>query len=67
MLITTAIVLGEFTIASLLNRTTLQTALISISKTDVYLSVIVTLIVLLCTLVALFIMATGNRPSRKES
>lgn len=67
MLITTAIVLGEFTIASLLNRTTLQTALISISKTDVYLSVIVTLIVLLCTLVTLFIMATGNRPSRKES
>lgn len=66
MLITTAIAFGEFTIASLLNRVTLQTALISISKTDVYRSVIVTLIVLLCTLFALFAMTSGDRKPRRK-
>lgn len=67
MLITTAIVLGEFTIASLLNRVTLQTALILISKSDVYLSVIVTFLVLILTFLALFAMAsTGAKKHRHK-
>ncbi|MCI1635338.1 ABC transporter permease [Bifidobacterium sp.] len=60
-LITTAIVLGEFTIASLLNRDTLQTELITISQSDVYLSVIITLIVLVLTFIALFLVSGFGR------
>lgn len=73
-LITTAIVLGEFTISSLLNRVTLQTALIAVGKTDVFLSVIVTLLVLLTTFAALYVCggigratAERNRTNHKET
>ena len=68
-LITSAIVLGEFTIASLLNRETLQTDLIVISKSDVYVSVIITLIVLVLTFIALFLVsgAGKNHKERKQS
>lgn len=65
-LVTAAIALGEFTIASLLNRTTLQTALISISKSNVYGAVIITLIVLALTFAALFAMAGAGRRGRRD-
>nr|WP_237397931.1 ABC transporter permease subunit [Rathayibacter rathayi] len=46
-LITVAVVLGEYTIASLLSRTTLQTALVQVSKSDAYAAVIFSLLSLL--------------------
>ncbi len=63
-LITAAISLGEFTIASLLNRETLQTDLIVISQSDVYLSVVVTLIILILTFVALFLVSGAGAQRR---
>ncbi|KFF60384.1 ABC transporter permease [Cryobacterium sp. MLB-32] len=44
--IAVAVVLGEFTIASLLNRINLQTALVVVSKTDPYTAVILSLLAL---------------------
>ncbi len=44
--ISVAVVLGEFTIASLLNRNTLQTALVVVSKADPYTAVILSLLAL---------------------
>jgi putative spermidine/putrescine transport system permease protein len=44
--ISVAVVLGEFTIASLLNRITLQTALVVVSKADPYTAVILSLLAL---------------------
>ncbi|WP_253259839.1 ABC transporter permease subunit [Subtercola boreus] len=44
--ISVAVVLGEFTIASLLNRVNLQTALVLISKSDPYVAVIFSLLAL---------------------
>ncbi len=43
-LIATALLLGEFTIASLLNRQVLQTALLVVGKMDSYASSIFTLL-----------------------
>jgi len=44
--ISVAVVLGEFTIASLLNRVNLQTALLVVSKDDPYTAVIMSLLAL---------------------
>jgi putative spermidine/putrescine transport system permease protein len=44
--ITVAVVLGEFTIASLLNRVNLQTALVQVSKSDPFVAVIFSLLAL---------------------
>ncbi|MGY4857507.1 ABC transporter permease [Cryobacterium sp. AP23] len=44
--IAVAVVLGEFTIASLLNRVNLQTALVVVSKNDPYTAVILSLVAL---------------------
>lgn len=44
--ITVAVVLGEFTIASLLNRVNLQTALVQVSRSDPYAAVIFALLAL---------------------
>ncbi|TFB50407.1 ABC transporter permease subunit [Cryobacterium tagatosivorans] len=44
--ISVAVVLGEFTIASLLNRVNLQTALVVVSKNDPYTAVILSLLAL---------------------
>ncbi len=44
--ISVAVVLGEFTIASLLNRVNLQTALVVVSKSDPYTAVILSLLAL---------------------
>ena len=45
--ITVAVVLGEYTIASLLNRVNLQTALVQVSRSDPYAAVIFALLALL--------------------
>lgn len=52
--ISVAAVLGEFTIASLLSRTNLQTALVLVAKQDPYLSNIVVVLALILTLALLF-------------
>ncbi|MGO2139671.1 MAG: ABC transporter permease [Leucobacter sp.] len=65
-LITIAIVLGEFTVSSLLNRTTLQTALLQISKSDPFVAVAVSLVSLVAAFVLLLIVsATGGPPRRR--
>lgn len=60
-LLTIAIVLGEFTVSSLLNRTTLQTALLQMSKSDPFVAVIVSLLSLIGVFVVLLLVsATGS-------
>lgn len=64
-LLTLAIVLGEFTVSSLLNRTTLQTSLLQISKSDPFVAVIVSLLSLVGAFVVLLVVsATGGPPTR---
>ncbi|RFA18694.1 ABC transporter permease [Subtercola boreus] len=53
--ISVAVVLGEFTIASLLNRVNLQTALLLISKSDPYVAVIFSLLALAFAFVLLLL------------
>lgn len=53
--IAVAVVLGEFTIASLLNRTNLQTALVVVSKNDPYTAVILSLLALSFAFVLLLV------------
>jgi putative spermidine/putrescine transport system permease protein len=66
--ISVAVVLGEFTIASLLSRTNLQTALILISKRDPYVSNIVVLLSLVFALVLLFALGrVGTQRRRSHS
>lgn len=79
-LISVAVVLGEFTIASLLNRQNLQTALVVVGKQDPYASVILSLLALAFAFVLLLVIgraASGrsavgrsgegrSRPSRKD-
>lgn len=65
--IAVAVVLGEFTIASLLNRTNLQTALVVVGKNDPYTAVILSLAALLVAfllLIAIGRLATERRPAR---
>ncbi|ALS57844.1 ABC transporter permease [Rathayibacter toxicus] len=54
-LITVAVVLGEYTIASLLSRTTLQTGLVQVSKSDAYIAVIFSLLSLVFAFVLLVV------------
>ena len=67
-LISVAVVLGEYTIASLLNRSNLQTALVQVSRSDPYVAVIFALLAL--TLVFLLLLLIGRvgstRPGRKS-
>jgi putative spermidine/putrescine transport system permease protein len=53
--ISVAVVLGEFTIASLLSRTNLQTALLLISKSDPYVAVIFALLALIFVFILLVV------------
>lgn len=66
--ITIAVVLGEYTIASFLGRTTFQTALVLIQHTDPYVAVIFSLLALLLAFVLL--LAIGRlgaiRPRSKD-
>lgn len=64
-LLTLAIVLGEFTVSSLLNRTTLQTALLQISKSDPFVAVIVSLLSLVGAFVLLLAVSTVSGAPRK--
>ncbi|NLB46499.1 MAG: ABC transporter permease subunit [Microbacteriaceae bacterium] len=62
-LITAAVVLGEFTVSSLLNRMTMQVALVEVSKSDPYAAVIVSLLSLVLVFALLFAF-TSIRPRR---
>lgn len=65
-LLTIAIVLGEFTVSSLLNRVTLQTALLQISKSDPFAAVAVSLLSLVgAFLVLLLVSSTGGATRRR--
>jgi putative spermidine/putrescine transport system permease protein len=60
--ISVAVVLGEFTIASLLNRTNLQTAVLQVSQSDPYVAVIFALLALgLALLLLLSLGRIGHR------
>lgn len=65
--ITVAVVLGEFTIASLLNRRNLQTALLQISTSDGYVAAILSLLSLAFAFLLLLVIgrigSAGNRSS----
>lgn len=60
-LISVAVVLGEFTIASLLNRQVLQTALVLVNKQDAWASAIFTLLALAFAFVLLLIIGRAGR------
>nr|WP_292878651.1 ABC transporter permease subunit [Microbacterium sp.] len=60
-LISVAVVLGEFTIASLLNRQVLQTALLVVQKTDGFAAAIVTILALAFAFVLLLIIGRVGR------
>lgn len=67
-LISVAVVLGEYTIASLLNRQNLQTALVVVNQTDAYIAVIFSLLALAFCFILLFLIGRLGRvgTSRKE-
>ncbi|KQX05259.1 MULTISPECIES: ABC transporter permease [unclassified Leifsonia] len=60
-LISVAVVLGEFTIASLLGRQNLQTAVVVVSKQDTYAAIIVSLLALLFAFVLLVVIRLAGR------
>ncbi|MFG6503238.1 ABC transporter permease [Microbacterium sp. P05] len=60
-LISVAVVLGEFTIASLLNRQVLQTALVVINRQDAYAAAIFTLLALAFAFALLLIIGRAGR------
>jgi len=64
-LISIAVVLGEFTIASLLNRQVFQTAMVVVGKQDAYAPAIFTLLALLFCFVLLLIIGRAARGDRK--
>ena len=66
-LISVAVVLGEFTVASLLNRQNLQTALVVVSQQDSYVAVIFSLLALvLCFVLLLVIRRVGQVGSSRN-
>lgn len=65
--ISIAVVLGEFTIASLLNRSNLQTALVQINQTDPYVSAIFSLLALAFAFVLLFVIGRVGSRTRRNS
>jgi putative spermidine/putrescine transport system permease protein len=60
-LISVAVVLGEFTIASVLNRQVLQTALVAVNRVDAYAAAMVTLLALAFAFVLLLIIGRAAR------
>ncbi|NTV40356.1 MAG: ABC transporter permease subunit, partial [Demequinaceae bacterium] len=64
--ISVAVVLGEYTIASLLSRTNVQTALVLVSKRDPYVSNIVVLFSLVLALTLLFALGRVGAQSRRS-
>lgn len=65
--ISVAVVLGEYTIASLLNRTNLQTALVLVSKSDPWVAVILALLALAFALVLLLLIGRLGRDRRDRT
>jgi putative spermidine/putrescine transport system permease protein len=65
--ISVAVVLGEFTIASLLNRVNLQTALLQVSQSDPYVAVIFALLALALAFLLLISIGRIGRPRRNGS
>jgi len=66
-LISIAVVLGEFTIASLLNRQVFQTAMVVVGKQDAYAPAIFTLLALLLCFLLLLIIGRAARGDRKAT
>jgi len=65
-LISVAVVLGEFTIASLLNRQNLQTSLVLVNRQDAYIAVVFSLLALaFCFVLLLLIGRTGRAGTRR--
>lgn len=56
-LLTIAIVMGEFTVSSLLSRTTFQTGLLQVSQTDPFIAVLVSLLSLIIMFVLLAVIS----------
>ena len=65
--IAVAVVLGEFTIASLLNRVNLQTALVVVSKVDPYTAVILSLLALAFAFLLLLVIGRLGAPRTHAS
>jgi len=65
--IAVAVVLGEFTIASLLNRKNLQTALLEVSQSDPYVAVIFSLLALSLAFCLLLLIGRLGSTDRKRS
>jgi putative spermidine/putrescine transport system permease protein len=65
--ISVAVVLGEFTIASLLNRTNLQTALLQVSQSDPWVAVIFALLALVLAFVLLLAIGRLGTTNRNRS
>jgi putative spermidine/putrescine transport system permease protein len=67
--ITVAVVLGEFTIASLLNRDNLQTSVLLISRSDPYVATIFAMLALLFALILLIVIGRvgAAKPRRRKS
>jgi putative spermidine/putrescine transport system permease protein len=67
--ISVAVVLGEYTIAALLNRVNLQTALLVVSKADPFVSIIFAVLALAFAFVLLLAIGLigGRRPGRARS
>ncbi|WP_336652591.1 MULTISPECIES: ABC transporter permease [unclassified Leucobacter] len=66
-LLTIAIVLGEFTVSSLLNRTTLQVALLQVSKSDPFAAVIVSLLSLIGAFAVLLAVSSTSSATRRRA
>jgi putative spermidine/putrescine transport system permease protein len=72
ILLTVAVVLGEYTIASFLSQNTFQTALLLIQQTDPYVGVIFAVFALVFVFILLVVIGRagsfrGGRPSRRKS
>lgn len=72
VLLTVAVVLGEYTIAAFLSQTTFQTALLLIQQTDPYAGVIFSVFALIFVFILLVVIGRfgtfrGRRPSRKRA
>jgi putative spermidine/putrescine transport system permease protein len=64
--ISVAVVLGEYTIAALLNRINLQTALVIVSKSDPFVAVIFALLALIFAFVLLLAIGRVGTPRRRR-
>jgi putative spermidine/putrescine transport system permease protein len=65
--ISVAVVLGEYTIAALLNRVNLQTALVIVSKSDPFVAVIFALLALVFAFLLLLAIGRVGAPRRRRS